>query len=87
MGSPNTSAIPPEPPSKIPEPPNPGITVLKVLIVAALVIGALNLLNFAVDAWKGTLDQQALRRFLPKAAFGVVLIGYVIQKIRTKTPF
>jgi hypothetical protein len=87
MGSPKTSPIPSEPPSKIPEPPNPGITVLKVLIVAALVVGALNLATFAVEAWRGTLDQQSLRRFLAKAAFGVVLIGYVIQKIRTKTPF
>ena len=90
MGDPSTSSTPstsPESPSRIPEPPNTGITVLKVLVFAAVVIGFLNLVTFAAEAWMGTLDQHALRSFLLKAAFAVVLIGYVIQRIRTKTPF
>jgi len=66
---------------------NLGITVVKVLIVVALVIGAANVLTFAMEAWRGTLDSYELRRFIPKAAFGIVLIGYALRKIRTKTPF
>ena len=84
-----TSTLPTasESPNRIPEPPNPGITVLKVLIFAALCIGALNVVTFAVEGWRGTLDQHALRSFLLKAAFGLALITYVIQRIKTKRPF
>ena len=64
---------------------NPGITLLKILIIAVLCIGALNAVTFAIEAWNGTLDTYALRRFLPKAAFGLALIGSVLRKMKTKT--
>ena len=64
---------------------NPGVAILQVLIIAALCIGALNVVTFAIEASKGTLDTYELRRFIPKAAFGLVLIAYVLRKIRSKT--
>lgn len=64
---------------------NTGVAILKVLIIAALCIGALNVVTFAIEASKGTLDAYELRRFIPKAAFGLVLIAYVLRKIRSKT--
>jgi hypothetical protein len=66
---------------------NPGITLLKILIIAVLCIVALNAAYFAVEAWNGTLDTYALRRFVPKALFGLVFIGYVLRKMKTKTSF
>lgn len=66
---------------------NPGITLLKILIIAALCAVLLNVVIFAVEIWNGTLDTYALCRFIPKAAFGLVLIGYVLRKMKTKTPF
>jgi hypothetical protein len=63
-----------------------GITVLQVLIIAALCIGLLNAATFAVEAWRGTLDTYALRSLILKAAFGLALIGYVLRKIKNKKP-
>lgn len=64
---------------------NPGITVLKVLIIAAICAGVLNVVTFVVEAWRGSLDTYALRRFIPKFAFGLVLIGYILRKIKNRS--
>jgi hypothetical protein len=66
---------------------NPGIRLLRIVIIGILCAIALNVVVFGVEAWKGTLDTYALRRVIPKAAFAVVLIGYIVNKIKTKTPF
>jgi hypothetical protein len=76
-----------EPSPQIPQQSNPGITVLKVLIIAAMCVLALNVVIFAVEAWRGILDTYALRRFIAKAVFGLVFIGYVLRKIKTKSTF
>jgi hypothetical protein len=73
--------------STVNPPVNPGITVLKVLIIAALCIGLLNAATFALEARRGTLDTHALRSFILKAGFGLALVGYVLRKIKNKTPF
>ena len=66
---------------------NPGIKFLRIAIIGLVCAIALNALIFSVEAWKGTLDTYALRRIIPKAAFGIVLVGYILHKIKTKSPF
>ena len=66
---------------------SPGIKLLRIVIIGILCAFALNAVIFGVEAWKGTLNTYALRRFIPKAAFAAALIGYILRKIKTKTPF
>jgi hypothetical protein len=64
-----------------------GIKVLRILIIGLGCIFALNVVTFGVEAWRGTLEVDDLRRFVPKALFALALAGYVLQKMRTKTRF
>jgi Tfp pilus assembly protein PilV len=66
---------------------NPGITLLKVLIIVILCIIVLSVASFAVEAWMGTLDTRDLSRFMLKAAFGLALIGNILRKIKNRSPF
>ena len=63
------------------------LRIVKIAIIAALFALTLKLVIFAIEAWKGTLDYADVLRFIPQAAFGLALIGYVLRKIKTKTPF
>jgi hypothetical protein len=38
--------------------------------------------SFAVEAWQGDLDADAVKEFIPKAAFGAVLVSSVLRKIK-----
>ena len=63
---------------------DPGISLLKILIVAALIVFGLNAVTLAIEAWEGTLDMYALRSFLIKAGPGLVLITAVLRRIRAR---
>jgi hypothetical protein len=66
---------------------NPGIKLLRILMIALGFIFVLNVVTFGVKAWKGVLDPDDFRRFVPKALFAFALIGYILEKIRSKTRF
>ena len=68
-----------------PEETDPGIKLLRILIIALGVIFLINVAMFAVLAWRGTLDDYDLRRFIPKALFAFAMVGYILQKIKAKT--
>ena len=64
-----------------------GIKLLQILMIALGFIFVLNVVTFVVEAWKGVLDPDDLRRFVPKALFAFALIGYILKKIGSKTRF
>ena len=64
-----------------------GIKLLQILMIALGFIFVLNVVTFVVEAWKGVLDPDDLRRLVPKALFAFALIGYILKKIGSKTQF
>jgi len=72
----------------LPHEANTGITLLGFLIVAVLYAGVFQLVIFAVEAQMGTLDMPDLGRFIPAAAFSLLLILSVLRgkkaKLRTR---
>jgi hypothetical protein len=64
----------------------PGIKFLRIVMIATLCVGALMIVTFVIEACKGTLNPDDVRRFVPKAAFAVVLAGYIFHKTRNNPP-
>jgi hypothetical protein len=64
---------------------DPGLNVLRSLIVGLHCIMALVLIFMAVEAWFGDLDSDYLRRMLLKYAFGLVMVAYYSRRIANRS--
>lgn len=84
LSTPTGSSVPPE---TLVDSKAALLRIVKIAIVGTLIALALKLVTYAIEAWNGTLDLADVFRFIPKAAFGLILIGYVLRRVKTKTPF
>jgi len=59
-----------------------GYKFLRIVSFATLSIGAIMIVAFMVQWTRGTLDPTDVRRFIPKAAYALVLMTYILHKTK-----
>jgi len=64
---------------------DPGLNLVRSLIVLAYSITALALISMAIEAWLGVLELPYLNRMLLKIASGLAILGYYSRKIANRS--
>lgn len=64
---------------------DPGLNLVRSLIVLLLCVEALVLVHLSIEAWFGSLELHGMNRLLLKSAEGLAMIAYFSRKIANRS--